>query len=312
MASSDEGGSAANPQATPTHGRTWIPTVALVAVTAIWGTTFVVVAFTIEQLPVYTFLAWRFGIAALLLFAVRPHSVRSLSRVEVRRGLAIGVTLGIGYVLQTLGLQYTSATVSGFITGMFLVFTPLVAWLTTRERIAPAAWIAVLVATIGLALISLQGAANNTLGVLLTLGGALAFAFQIVGLSQWSTTANAYGLAVLQLGMVAVMCAVIAPFEEGPKVPPNLQVWAAVLFLALAATALAFVVQSWAQAQISPTKAAVVLTMEPVFAGVTGFLAGDDLTWRLVLGGMMVVSSMYLVEVGTRRGRDAEVAHLEP
>ena len=292
--------------------RTGLPTAALVAVTAIWGSTFVIVQFTIEQLPVFTFLAWRFGIAAALLFALRPGALRALSTTDIGRGLAIGVSLGIGYVLQTLGLQYTSATVSGFITGMFLVFTPMVAWLTMRERITPSAWIAVAVATVGLGLISLQGAAMSGLGELLTLGGALAFAFQIVGLSAWSTTSNSYGLAVLQLGMVTVMCAAIAPFESGPKVPPTPQVWAAVLFLAIAATALAFVVQSWAQAQITPTKAAVILTMEPVFAGVTGYLAGDDLTWRLVLGGLLVVSSMYLVEVGARRGRDAEVAHLEP
>jgi len=283
----------------------------LVAVTAIWGTTFVVVAFTIEQLPVYTFLAWRFGIAALLLYAVRPHSVSALSRVDVRRGLAIGVTLGIGYVLQTLGLQYTSATVSGFITGMFLVFTPIVAWVLLREPIPSSAWWAVGIATVGLAVMSLNGFSMG-LGELLTLGGALAFAVQIVGLSAFSTPAKAYPLAIVQLGVTALMCTIGSTLESGPKVPPTRDVWVSLLFLALAATALSFVVQSWGQAHLPPTTAAVVLTLEPVFAGIFGFLVGEDITARMVIGGALVLVAMYVVELGPRRAREAQLAHLEP
>ena len=295
----------------PARVRPRLAPVALVAVTAIWGSTFVVVKFAIAEMPVFTFLSWRFGIATVLLLALRPRALAALSRQDVRRGLALGFALGMGYILQTIGLQYTSATVSGFVTGMFLVFTPLVAWAVTGERVSGTAWIAVAVATVGLALMSLTGASAG-LGELLTLGGALAFAAQIVGLSQWSSRDNAYGLTIVQLATVTVMCLLMTPFESGPRVPPTAGSWAAVAFLAVAATALAFVVQTWAQSQLEPTQAAVILTMEPVFAGLTGFLVGGEMTLRLLRGAAMVLVAMYLVELGPRRGREAQVAHLEP
>lgn len=288
-----------------------IATVALVGVTAIWGSTFVVVARAIEQMPAVTFLAWRFGIATLVLLALRPRSLRLLDRRDLVRGLWLGLALGLGYILQTLGLYTTPVTVSGFITGMFLVFTPLVAWFLLREPIPASAWWAVGIATVGLAVMSLNGFSMG-IGELLTLGGALAFAVQIVGLSAWSTPAKAYPLAIVQLGVTAVMCLLGSTLESGPKVPPTQEVWIALLFLALAATALSFVVQSWAQSHLPPTTAAVVLTLEPVFAGVAGFLVGEDITTRMIIGGALVLVAMYVVELGPRRAREAEVAHLEP
>jgi drug/metabolite transporter (DMT)-like permease len=284
---------------------------ALVAVTAIWGSTFVVVKSATAEMPVFAFLSWRFGIATVLLLALRPRSLSSLAHRDLRRGLALGIALAMGYILQTIGLQYTSATVSGFVTGMFLVFTPLMAWAVTGERVSVTAWVAVAVATAGLALMSGTGSSAG-LGELLTLGGALAFAAQIVGLSQWSSRDNAYGLTVVQLATVTILCLVLTPFEPGPLVPPSAARWAAVLFLAVAATALAFVIQTWAQAQLEPTQAAVILTLEPVFAGLTGFLVGEQLTTRLLLGAALVLVAMYLVELGPRRSREAKVAHLEP
>lgn len=288
-----------------------LPTIALVGVTAVWGSTFVIVATAIETMPVFAFLTWRFGLATLLLVLLRPTAAFRLSRTHVLQGAAIGAVLGLGYILQTIGLKTTPATVSGFITGMFLVFTPLVAWVITRERVPASAWWAVGLATVGLAVLSLKGLSIG-IGELLTLVAAIAFAFQIVWLSLWSTPQQAYGLAVIQLGVVTLMCAAAMPFEAGPKVPPSASVWAAVLFLAFAATAVAFVVQTWAQSHLEPTRAAVILTLEPVFAGLAGFLTGEPITWRILLGGAMVLAAMYVVELGPRRGREARVAHLEP
>lgn len=288
-----------------------LATIALVGVTAIWGSTFVVVSRAIEQVPAVTFLAWRFGLATVVLLLLRPRSLRLLTRQDLIRGVWLGLALGAGYILQTVGLYTTPVTVSGFITGMFLVFTPIVAWALLREPIPGSAWWAVAIATVGLAVMSLNGFSMG-LGELLTLGGALAFAVQIVGLSAWSTPAKAYPLAVVQLGVTAVMCMVGSPLESGPKVPPTSEVWVSLLFLALAATALSFVVQSWGQAHLPPTTAAVVLTLEPVFAGVFGFLTGEDITTRMIIGGALVLVAMYVVELGPRRAREAQLAHLEP
>ncbi len=197
-----------------------LATLALVGATAVWGATFVVVQDAVEQMPVVPFLFWRFAIAALVLAVLRPGAVRALTPDKRRHGLYLGLLLGGGYVLQTFGLLHTSATVSGFITGMFVVFTPLIAWAVLRQPIGPAVWFGVALATVGLALISLNGFALG-FGELLTLGCAALFAGQIVGLGHWSTASDAYGLTVLQLGVVALMCLVASPVQGGLVVPPD-------------------------------------------------------------------------------------------
>jgi drug/metabolite transporter (DMT)-like permease len=277
-----------------------LATLALVGVTAVWGGTFVVVQDAVERMPVLPFLFWRFLLATLVLFLVRPHAVRALSAEKRRHGVLLGLALGSGYVLQTFGLLHTSATVSGFITGMFVVFTPLLGWLLLGEPVAPAVWGAVALATVGLALLSFTGASIG-LGEMLTLGTAVMFAAHIVGLSRWSTSSDAYGLTVLQLGVVTVMCLVASPLEGGLVMPPDSGVWAAIVFLAVVATSLAFLAQAWAQTLMSAPRAAIVLTLEPVFAGVFGVtVGGDELTVRILAGGACIVGAMYLVELGPR------------
>ena len=254
----------------------------------------------VEQMPVLPFLVWRFALAAMVLAALRPRAILRLDPARRRHGIYLGLLLGGGYVAQTFGLLHTSATVSGFITGMFVVFTPLIAWIVLREPVAPAVWAGVGLATVGLALISLNGVAMG-FGELLTLGCAALFAAHIVGLGQWSTAADAYGLTVLQLGVVALMCLLASPLQGGMVLPPNAGVWAAIVFLALAATALAFLAQTWAQTYMSAPRAAIVLTLEPVFAGIFGVtLGGDTLTTRILAGGLCIVAAMYVVELGPR------------
>jgi drug/metabolite transporter (DMT)-like permease len=280
-----------------------LATLALVGATAVWGATFVVVQDAVEQMAVLPFLWWRFALATLVLAVLRPRAVLDLTPEKRRHGLLLGLLLGGGYVLQTFGLLHTSATVSGFITGMFVVFTPLIGWLVLGEPIARSVWAAVVLATAGLALISLNGFAMG-LGELLTLGCAALFAGQIVGLSRWSTAQDAYGLTVLQLGVVAVLSLVASPLQGGMELPPSASVWAAIVFLALAATALAFLAQTWAQTHMSAPRAAIVLTLEPVFAGIFGvWIGGDQLTARILAGGLCIVAAMYLVELGPRLSR---------
>jgi drug/metabolite transporter (DMT)-like permease len=282
-----------------------LATLALIGATAVWGATFVVVQDAVEQMAVLPFLFWRFALATLVLAALHPRAVLDLTPEKRRHGLLLGLLLGGGYVLQTFGLLHTSATVSGFITGMFVVFTPLIGWVVLGEPIARSVWAAVALATLGLALISLNGFAMG-LGELLTLGCAALFAGQIVGLARWSTAQDAYGLTVLQLGVVAVLSLVASPLQGGMELPPNAGVWAAIVFLALAATALAFLAQTWAQTHMSAPRAAIVLTLEPVFAGIFGvWIGGDELTTRILAGGLCIVAAMYLVELGPRLRRTA-------
>jgi drug/metabolite transporter (DMT)-like permease len=286
------------------------PTLALIGVTAIWGSTFVVVKDAVEKMPVTDFLTWRFGLAALVMLLLRPRSVAALGPSGRRAGALVGLALGAGYLLQTLGLQHTSAAVSGFITGMFVVLTPLGSALLLRSRVPLAAWGAVALATVGLALLSLHGLSVGY-GELLTLGCAAAFALHIVGLGQWSASYDAFGLAVVQLATTAVLCAVVA-VPGGVVVPPTASVWGALAVTALGATALAFVVQTWAQSVLAPTRAAVIMTMEPVFSGLFAvLLAGEHLGLRTLGGAALVLVAMLLTEVGPRHGAEGSVSRLE-
>lgn len=286
------------------------PTLSLLAVTAIWGSTFVVVKDAVKVMPASDFLVWRFALAALAMLLLRPRALAPLGTSGLRAGGLIGLALGAGYLLQTVGLQHTSAAVSGFITGMFVVLTPLCAAVLLRTRPSGLAWLAVLTATGGLALLSLHGLSVGY-GELLTLGCALAFALHIVGLGRWAGSYEAYGLAVVQLLTTALLCLVFA-LPGGLAVPDTRQVWFALLLTALAATALAFVVQTWAQAHLSPTRAAVVMTMEPVFAGIFAVaVAGEALGWRVVTGGLLVLVAMLLTELGPRHGAEGAIERLE-
>lgn len=277
-----------------------VAALALLAVTAVWGATFVLVQDVIEEMPVFAFLAWRFGLAGLALLALRPQTLARLSRRDIRNGIALGLMLAGGYAAQTIGLQYTSATIAGFITGMFVVFTPLIAAIALKRRIDRSTWIAVGLATAGLALISLRGFSIG-FGELIVLLCAIGFAAHLVFLGEWTSVSKAYGLTIVQLLTVGVACVAISLFSGGPVPPGTPSAWIATLFLALIATAAAYLIQSWAQSHIASTRAAIILTMEPVFAGVFGvLLAGDIITWQMGIGGVLILAAMYLVELSPR------------
>jgi drug/metabolite transporter (DMT)-like permease len=309
-----------------------VAVVMLLAVTAAWGATFVVVKDAVERMPVMDFLALRFLLAAAVMVALRPGVVghvwsgraagrrmggpRQITRNYERfpgllgHGMLLGLALGLGYVGQTFGLRHTSATVSGFITGMFVVFTPVIAGVLLRRPVGWVAWAGVALATAGLAVISLRGLAIG-LGEALTLLCALLFSLHIVGLGEWSARYSSYPLAVVQLSTVGLLSLAVA-LPGGIEMPPDRTAWWAVVITAVLATAFAFVAQTWAQTVLSPTRAAVVMTMEPVFAGLFGvLLGGDNLTARIVLGGLLVLGAMYLVELGPRGGAEAGVARVE-
>ena len=275
--------------------------IALVGVTAVWGWTFIIVKDAIQLMPVMDFLAVRFTLAAALLFVLRPTCLRGMSRRGYVRGVILGILLGMSYITQTQGLLDTSPAVSGFITGMSVVFTPLVAWLLLRQKIGVYAWLAVGLAIVGLALLSLRGWAFGK-GELLTLACAVFVAFHIIGLGQWSMQHDIYGLAFLQIATIAVI-SLIAAAPGGITMPPDGETWETIAITAVLATAVAFVVQTWAQSLVSPTHIAVALTMEPVFAGVFSAAFGyEQVTVRAVVGAVCVLAAMLIVQL--KPGRD--------
>lgn len=281
-----------------------VAVIGLVGVTAVWGVTFLVVKDAVARIPVFDFLFWRFSIAAVLMLIVRSRRVvRRVHRSDLRCGALLGLALGTAYVTQTMGLQHTPAAVSGFLTGLFVVFTPILAWLVLRRRPGKLVWVAVIVATLGLALVTVSGFKLGE-GEILTVICAVFFALHIIGLDQWSSGRDAYSLTVIQLGVVGIICGVIF-LAQGPSIPRGWNVWMAIAITSVAASALAYMIQTWAQARLTATQTAVILTMEPVFAGFFGIVIGrESLTVTTVVGGALVVAAMYLVELGSAQHQD--------
>jgi len=281
--------------------------IALIAVTAIWGSTFLVVKNAVARAPVMDFLAVRFAIAAAVMLALRPGCLKALDRRSLLHGVLLGAALGGGYVTQTYGLLTASPSVSAFITGTFVVLTPVLSWLVLRKRINRNAWLGVALAFAGVALLGLQGWSVGT-GELLTLACAVFFALQVVGLGEWATRERAYALAFIQVATVAVIALAIGA-PGGYQLPAETAVWGAIAITAVLATALAEIIQTWAQSVLAPTHAAVVMTMEPVFAGLFGVaFGGDRLTTRMVGGAVCVLAAMLLVQVGERARRPGKAA----
>ena len=270
--------------------------IALVLVCVVWGSTFLIVQRAVAKMPVMDFLAVRFTVAAVIMFALRPTCLRGMTRQGLWQAIVLGVLLGLGYITQTYGLRYTSATISGFITGMYVVFTPVMSWLILRRRINRHTWIAVALATAGLAMLSLRSWSLGV-GELLTLGCALVSAVYIVGLGEWSSKYEPYGFSALQIATVAII-ALVSASPGGITLPPDIGVWWIVITTAIFATAIAFLVQTWAQSLVPATNAAIVMTMEPVFAGIFGvFFGGDKLSPHIIAGVVCVFIAISLIAI---------------
>jgi drug/metabolite transporter (DMT)-like permease len=294
------------------RSRTFVATLGLLTLTAVWGSTFVLIKHVVERMRVVDFLAVRFVVAAVVMLALFARPVWRLDRKQLGRALLLGSVYGAGQLLQTWGLKLIAPSVSGFATGMYVVFTPLLAWLLLRERITGIVWLAVALATGGLALLSLHGVSIDA-GVWLTLASAALYALHIVGLGRWSRVGDAIGMSAVQVGAIAVVC-LLATLPQGPALPPDTSAWLAVLYMALIAGAGAMLVQTWAQAHLPPARAAIVMTTEPVFAAAFAVALGvDALSWRMLAGGALVLGAMYLVELAPRRNArpEAECLHHE-
>jgi drug/metabolite transporter (DMT)-like permease len=269
---------------------------ALVGIAAIWGATFTVVQDAIEKLPTMAFLGYRFTGAALIVGVVFWRPLRRLSAAGWRAGLLMGAFLTAGYVLQTLALEQTTASNTGFITGMFVVITPVLAALLLRERIGPVAWTAAAVSAFGLYLLSGTNGFND--GDLLALLCAVAFAAHILATSRAVRDHDAGALLVVQVSVCGLFCLAVASVDGRLEAPPDASVWWALVITAVFATAVAYFVQTYAQRHAPPARTALILASEPAFAGLFGYLlAGDRLDAIAWVGAVLIMAAIVAVEV---------------
>ena len=289
--------------------KTLVATLLLLLVTAMWGSTFFLIKDLLVRVPTLDFLAVRFAIASVLLLAIAPKALGRLTRESRRHAIVLGLLYGVAQILQTAGLAHTAASVSGFITGMYVVATPIFAALLLGTRITAMTWGAVALATAGLGVLTLQGFSVGY-GEALTFVAAMLYALHIVGLGAWSRPREAMGMSIVQIIVIAVIC-LIASAPGGIVLPDNLRDWLSVLYMAAFAGAFALVAQTWAQAHLAATRCAIIMSMEPVFAALFAvLLGGESLTVRMLVGGAMVLTAMLIVELIPRRKVEAEVQHI--
>ena len=273
-----------------------MPLLALIAVTAVWGVTFVQVQDALGLYPLFAFLAVRFAISAVVLapFAWRP--VRRLPRQGVVAGVGVGLLLAAAYGLQTAGLELTTVSSTGFITGLYVVFTPLIALVLFGTRVATVVWLGVALAVAGLLLLSgVPG--GSTTGNALVLANAVAQSFQIAAMERFAPRYDARALTFLQMATSCVGFTVIALAVGEVEIPRGWTVWGALLVTGIFAGALGYLIATWVQSRTTAARAALVFTLEAPFAALFGVLLADEvLGWIGWTGCAVMLAGIVLAE----------------
>ncbi len=267
---------------------------ALVLVTAVWGVTFVQVKDAVALYPLFAFLAVRFWIATLTLAVPGLPHVRSLGRPGFVGGAFLGLLLAAGYTLQTAGLERTTVSTTGFITGMYVVLTPLIALVLVRSRIGLSVWGGVVLSTIGLAMLSGIHAGSVT-GDLLVLAAAAVYSLQIVLMERYAPRYDAVAFTFVEMLAAGVALGIVAAALGDLHLPHGWTVWGALFVTGVFASALGFLVQTWAQRRTSATRTALAFAMEPVWTALFGFTLAGDRLGVLGWGGCAVIMAGIVV-----------------
>jgi drug/metabolite transporter (DMT)-like permease len=272
------------------------PLLALVGVTAIWGVTFVQVQDAIALYPLFAFLAVRFAISTVVLAPFAWRSLRTMPRSGYAAGVGAGVLLAIAYGLQTAGLELTTVASTGFITGLYVVFTPLLALALFGTRVPRALWAGVALAVVGLLLLNgVPG--GSTLGNALVLGNALFQAFQITAMERFAPRYDARALTFLQMATAFVGFTIVAVALGELEVPRGATVWGALLVTGVFAGALGYLIATWVQARTTAARAALVFTLEAPFAALAGvLLANEILGWAGWVGCAVMMAGILVAE----------------
>jgi drug/metabolite transporter (DMT)-like permease len=266
---------------------------ALVVVTAVWGVTFVQVKDALELYPLFAFLAVRFAIASV---ALAPVAAPRLRRAGWKPATLLGGLLALGYALQTAGLDRTSVSSTGFITGLYVVFTPLFAYALFRIKVARVVVLGVGLSLVGLALLAGVGVGQPG-GDALVLAGAAAFSLQIALMERYAPRYDAVAFTFIEMLAAFVGFAVIAVALGQVEAPHGWTVWGALIVTGVFASALGFLVQTWAQRQLSAARTALAFAMEPVWTAIFGFwLAGDRLGALGWTGAALIMAGIVVAE----------------
>ncbi|WP_321473787.1 DMT family transporter [uncultured Paludibaculum sp.] len=272
---------------------------ALAAIAFIWGATFVVVKEALYDASTFLFLALRFSLAGIILAAVLRGRLNRKQPINWRGGLQCAFLLFLGYALQTAGLRLTTASKSAFITGLYIVLVPLGSSLVKRSMPRLLEVAGAVAATVGTALMTSGGwdLRWNT-GDLLTVGCAVAFTAHMLSVAHFTRKMDFERLSLFQVAGVAAFSWLASGFLETPRIVWSPRLFFGVIVTAVLATALSFLLYTWAQQHTSATRAALIFALEPVFAGLTAWVvAGEAWTIRSLTGAGLILSGIVLVEM---------------
>jgi drug/metabolite transporter (DMT)-like permease len=272
---------------------------AVIAAAVLFGSTFVIVKDAVADVEPVPFLGVRFLLATLILW---PFARRTPTAPGAwRAGGLCGVALAAGYLLQTIGLQYTSGSISAFITYLLVLIVPLLSALWLRRPPSLLTMVGVVVALGGLFMLTGASLSSIGRGELFTVGCAVAFALHIVLLAELSPRYDTARLNAIQLGVVAVVCLLPGAFLGGYRF--TTRAWLAAIYTAIAPSAIAFALQVWGQRRVGPTRTSLLLMIEPVAAAVIGAVAGDRLGVEGVAGAALILVGIAISELGPLIGR---------
>jgi drug/metabolite transporter (DMT)-like permease len=270
--------------------------VALIAVTAVWGVTFVQVKDALAIYPLFAFLGVRYAIATGVLAIAGAARIRTLGRSGLVAGAVLGALLGIGIGLQTAGLERTTVSSTGFITGLYVVLTPLFGLAFFRARVGVEVWAGVAFSIVGLALLTGVDV-GSTSGDLLVLASTSAQALQIVMVERYASRYDAIALTLIEMATCCVAFLALAFALGDLSLPRGGTVWSALLVTAVFASALGYLIQIWAQRRISAARIALVFALETVWAGIFGYVLNDERLGWLGWGGCaLILAAIVLAE----------------
>lgn len=271
----------------------------LLVIVIIWGSTFALIKGVIDLIPPYTYLTYRFLLAALILILVFWKRIKEINIMVLKKGSLIGIFLFLGYTLQTVGLKYTTATKAGFITGLSVVLVPIISHFFIKERINRNSVIGVVLAFIGLWFLNYSSSFSFNLGDFLVLLCAVSFAMHIISVGLFSKKLDYVLLAITQITVVFVLSLLMALIFERPAIHLSYSsyIWWSIVITGIFATALAFYMQNKFQRYSTATKTAIIFSGEPIFAAVFAyFLLGEKVGLIAWAGGLLIIFGMIVAQ----------------
>ena len=279
----------------------YIADLLLLSVTIFWGSTFIIVKKSIEQMPTFAFLSIRFWISSILLAIIFFPRLKNLNKETLKDGVILGIVLFLAYAFQTVALQYSSATVVGFLTGLNVIFTPIFSAVLLKKIPRIYSQIGAVLSFLGVTLMSLNDTLTLSTGEILTIICAVFVAIQIILTDRYSRKHDTFLLTVVEITTMSVLATIVSLAKEPYLIPKHWNTYLIFSFLitAVFATVYAFVIQNTAQKYTTPTKTAIIFIMEPVFSAIFSYLLGGEvLSLRAYIGAGIMFLGLFVSEVG--------------